>query len=49
LFGETSHAKGKRGPASQLQRSLERISELPRPKQKFVIEMLGTVLAQTNG
>jgi transcriptional regulator with XRE-family HTH domain len=37
---------GKRGPASQLQRSIERISDLPKPKQKFVIEMLETVLAQ---
>ena len=36
----------KRGPASQLQRSIERISELPKPKQKFVLEMLETVLAQ---
>jgi transcriptional regulator with XRE-family HTH domain len=36
----------KRGPASQLQRSIERISELPKTKQKFVMEMLDTVLAQ---
>ncbi|MDQ1925052.1 helix-turn-helix domain-containing protein [Massilia pseudoviolaceinigra] len=39
---------GKRGPASQLERSIERISELPKQKQRFVMEMLETVLAQAN-
>ena len=47
LFGETK-GRSKRGPASQLERSIERISELPRPKQKFVLQMLETVLAQAN-
>lgn len=47
LFADAKPSPGKRGPASQLQRSFERISELPRQKQKFVIEMLETVLAQT--
>lgn len=37
-------ARGKRGPMSQL----ERISELPKLKQRFVMEMLKTVLAQAN-
>ena len=37
---------GKRGPASQLQRSIERIGELPKSKQKFVIEMLDAMVAQ---
>lgn len=41
--------RGKRGPASQLERSIERIGELPRQKQRFVMEMLETVLAQANG
>ena len=51
LVGHTQFAKqaSKRGPASQLARSIERISQLPKPKQKFVIEMLETVLAQANG
>ena len=46
LFGETETKRrsGKRGPASQL----ERISELPKLKQKFVMEMLETVLAQAH-
>jgi transcriptional regulator with XRE-family HTH domain len=39
-------SRSKRGPASQLQRSIDRISELPKTKQKFVMEMLDTVLAQ---
>lgn len=41
--------RSKRGPASVLQQHMERISQLPRQKQKFVIEMLETVLAQANG
>ncbi len=48
LLGGTAKAPSRRGPASQLQRSIERISELPRPKQRFVIEMLETVLAQAS-
>ena len=48
LLGESKTATKKRGPASQLQRSIERISELPKPKQRFVMEMLETVLAQAS-
>lgn len=49
LFGTTGQAaRSKRGPMSQLERSIERISELPKQKQRFVIEMLETVLAQAN-
>ena len=48
LLGGTSKAQSKRGPASQLQRSIERIGELPKPKQRFVLEMLETVLAQAS-
>lgn len=38
--------KNKRGPTPKLQQQLERISQLPRAKQRFVIEMLDTVLQQ---
>ena len=38
----------KRGPAPKLQQQMERISQLPRPKQRFVMEMLDTVLAQAS-
>lgn len=47
LIGETSKP-GKRGPAPKLQQQLERITQLPKPKQKFVMEMLNTVLAQAS-
>lgn len=47
LLGIASKS-GKRGPTSQLQRHVERISQLPKPKQRFVIEMLETVLAQAS-
>lgn len=48
LLGSTPKAQARRGPASQLQRSIERIGELPKPKQRFVLEMLETVLAQAS-
>jgi len=38
--------KRKRGPTSKLQQQLERVSQLPRAKQRFVIEMLDTALQQ---
>ena len=34
----------KRGPAPKLQRQLEQLQQLPRSKQRFVTEMLDTVL-----
>jgi hypothetical protein len=48
LFGVVRKPErgGKRGPMSQLERSMERIAELPKQKQRFVVEMLETVLAQ---
>ncbi|MFZ5699122.1 MAG: helix-turn-helix domain-containing protein [Pseudomonadota bacterium] len=39
-------AAKKRGPAPKLQQQMERIAKLPKPKQKFVIDMLDAVLAQ---
>lgn len=41
-------AKGKRGPTPKLAQHMERISQLPKPKQRFVMEMLETVLAQAS-
>lgn len=47
LMGKSDNAtKGKRGPASTLQRKIDQVSQLPKAKQKFVIEMLDTVLNQ---
>lgn len=48
LFGESSHAKSKRGPASRLQQQIDAISQLPKTQQRFVTQMLDTVLAQAN-
>jgi transcriptional regulator with XRE-family HTH domain len=36
----------KRGPAPKLKQQIERIQKLPRAKQRFVMEMLDTVLQQ---
>jgi len=50
LTGEEPAATtGKRGPASKLQQQIEQVSHLPRAKQKFVSEMLDSVLHQANG
>ncbi len=47
IIGEpVKAAKGKRGPTPRLQRQMELISQLPRTKQKFVMEMLDTVIQQ---
>lgn len=45
---KVGRAAAKRGPASQLQKQVDRIAQLPRAKQRFVIEMLDTVLAQAS-
>ena len=42
------NGKGKRGPAPMLQRQIERLSRLPKTKQKVVMEMLDGVLGQTS-
>jgi hypothetical protein len=39
-------APAKRGPAPKLQQQIERIQKLPKSRQRFVMEMLDTVLAQ---
>ena len=39
---------GKRGPAPKLQQQIERLSRLPKAKQKTVMEMLEGVLAQAS-
>jgi transcriptional regulator with XRE-family HTH domain len=47
LLGDTSTAARKRGPAPKLQQQIERIQQLPRTRQRFVMEMIDTVLGQT--
>jgi transcriptional regulator with XRE-family HTH domain len=48
LIGKMDVQPAKRGPAPKLQQQIERIQRLPRAKQRFVIEMLDTVLAQAS-
>ena len=45
LLGQEAQP-AKRGPTPKLQQQLERLNELPRSKQRFVSEMLDTVLQQ---
>lgn len=46
LIGKADAAPAKRGPAPKLQQQIERIQRLPRAKQRFVMQMIDTVLAQ---
>lgn len=46
LLGESNAATKKRGPAPKLQQHMERISQLSKPRQRFVIQVLESVLAQ---
>lgn len=41
--------RAKRGPPSKLERQLDAVAQLPRARQKFVSDMLDTVLAQHQG
>jgi transcriptional regulator with XRE-family HTH domain len=47
LIGE-EEKPGKRGPTPKLQQQLERLSALPKPKQRAVMEVLEAVLAQAS-
>ena len=46
LIGQKEATPGKGGPAPKLQQQMERIQRLPKAKQRFVMEMIDTVLAQ---
>ncbi len=50
LLGQprTGKGSGKRGPASRLEQQVARIGELPKPQQRFILQMLETVLAQAS-
>jgi transcriptional regulator with XRE-family HTH domain len=46
LFGESKQAaRAKRGPASKLERHLERIGSLSRPRQRAVIDVIDVIEA----
>ncbi len=46
LLGDDSGTAKKRGPAPKLLQQIERIQQLPRTQQRFVMQMLDTVLQQ---
>lgn len=46
LIGTPTMRSGKRGPPPKLQQQLEQLGRLPKAKQRFVSEMLDSVLAQ---
>jgi transcriptional regulator with XRE-family HTH domain len=47
LVGERP-SSAKRGPAPKLQQQMERIQRLPRAKQRFIMDMIETVLHQSS-
>jgi transcriptional regulator with XRE-family HTH domain len=47
LLNEHVKPSSKRGPVPRLQLQLEQVSQLPKAQQKFVSQMLDTVLQQT--
>jgi transcriptional regulator with XRE-family HTH domain len=48
LIGNKDVQPAKRGPAPKLQQQIERIQKLPRSQQRFVMQMLDTVIAQAS-
>jgi transcriptional regulator with XRE-family HTH domain len=48
LLGDDAAASKKRGPTPLLQQKIERLSRLPKAKQKFVMEILDGVLSQAS-
>ena len=46
LVGDAPKTNGKRGPAPRIQRQLERVARLPKSEQRFVSQVIESVLAQ---
>src|SRR6185312_15498744 len=46
LIGEKNAAPARRGPTPKLLQQMERIQRLPKAQQRFVMQMIDTVLAQ---
>ncbi len=46
LIGEEPSTTLKRGPAPKLQQQMDRIARLPKSQQRFVMQMIDTVLQQ---
>ena len=47
ILDDDTKAAAKRGPVSKLQQQLERISQLPKARQRVVSEVLDSLLAQS--
>jgi transcriptional regulator with XRE-family HTH domain len=47
LIGETT-TPARRGPAPKLQQHMERINQLSKPQQRFVMQVIESVLAQAS-
>lgn len=48
LLGDDSKAVAKRGPVPKLQQQMDRITQLPRARQQFVMQVIESVLAQAS-
>jgi len=48
LIDTPTKAGGKRGPAPKIQQQLERVSALPKAKQRVIAEVLDSMLAQAS-
>jgi len=48
LIGEEPPQAARRGPTPKLQQQLERLSSLPKPKQRAIMQVLEAMLAQAN-
>jgi len=46
LMAEVKHVPRKRGPVAQIQQHLERIRQLPKPRQRAVRDVIEALLAQ---
>ena len=46
LIGANEKTTKRRGPAPRLQQHMDTISQLPKPQQRFVLQVLESVLAQ---
>ncbi len=46
LLSDDSKAAAKRGPVPKLQQQMDRITQLPRARQQFVMQVIESVLAQ---
>lgn len=49
LLAPSTKTAGKRGPAPKIQQQLERVSALPKAKQRAIAQVLDSMLSQNSG